>query len=138
MESPELAQEPLKHQRLEKSRKTRSWDRVVVYDPESGNVNICKERDLRGDKQHAQLEIPKGRKEVCLFVDEAEKLKTVTERPESKDIFLARLTLLSCAKFAGFLAMPSNHFSLTNLIKIQVTAHIALYTPLNGRRTLYK
>ncbi|KAF2468815.1 uncharacterized protein BDR25DRAFT_357178 [Lindgomyces ingoldianus] len=34
---------------------------------------------------------------------------------------------LSCAKFAGFLAMPSNHFCLTNLIEIQVTAHIALY-----------
>ncbi|KAF2468816.1 uncharacterized protein BDR25DRAFT_372663 [Lindgomyces ingoldianus] len=50
---------------------------------------------------------------------------------------LANSAVLSCAKFAGFLAMLSNHFSLTNLIEIQVTAHIALYTPLNRRRTLY-
>jgi hypothetical protein len=34
---------------IKKISRTGSWDRVLVYDPESGNVDIRKKRDVQRD-----------------------------------------------------------------------------------------
>jgi hypothetical protein len=37
---------PAAHQHPKKLSRSRSWDRVIVYDADSGNVVICKKKDV--------------------------------------------------------------------------------------------
>ncbi|KAF3040508.1 hypothetical protein E8E12_007247 [Didymella heteroderae] len=79
--------------------KTKSRKRVVVYDPQSGNVDIRPERKVletesTGNRSYQPLQFPKHNKSVSLYIEHHDdtKLKTEADASES-DRFLARLTL---------------------------------------------
>ncbi|RYN36894.1 hypothetical protein AA0112_g4532 [Alternaria arborescens] len=87
---------PGKHQHPRKLQKTRSWDRVIVYDADSGDVDIRRKGEV--DKEntgYTKLSLPKGKKEVSLFVDQETEtnFKTEEDRRNSDDVFLATLSL---------------------------------------------
>ncbi|KAJ4377344.1 hypothetical protein N0V83_000169 [Neocucurbitaria cava] len=94
--------------------RTRSWDRAVVFDPKDNSVDIRKKKDmdkisskllqlnwdwnegrhLLGNHRYQQLELPKGRKKVSLFMDQDDKMRLKTDEKRSgDDVFLARLNL---------------------------------------------
>ncbi|KAF2688274.1 hypothetical protein K458DRAFT_427903 [Lentithecium fluviatile CBS 122367] len=79
-----------------KRRGSLSWDRVVVYDTETGNVDIRKKQEVDKNKSgYEELKLPKGKKQISLFVDsdKENRVKTGDETRQDKDIFLARLNL---------------------------------------------
>ncbi|KAF3048519.1 hypothetical protein E8E11_005814 [Didymella keratinophila] len=95
------------------SLKSNSWERVVVFDPESGNVDIRRKKKAnahRGNQPYPSLDL-NGRKSISIYVEQNDetKLKTAETRTDS-DRFLARLTLdhlslINQARFAfGFIS----------------------------------
>ena len=95
--------------------KTKSWDRAVIFDPRNNSVDIRKKRDVAkdgingrheankyqigglietGHHRYQELRLPKGRKNVSLFVEQDDKMKLkIDEERHSNDVFLAKLNL---------------------------------------------
>ncbi|KAH3992115.1 hypothetical protein HBI24_223120 [Parastagonospora nodorum] len=87
---------PAKHQHPKKLQKTRSWDRVIVYNADSGDVRIRRKGDVdRERNDYKELKLPKGKNQVSLFVDQETEtnFKTEEESRGSDDVFLATLSL---------------------------------------------
>ncbi|KAF1851253.1 uncharacterized protein K460DRAFT_273478 [Cucurbitaria berberidis CBS 394.84] len=77
--------------------RTGSWDRVVVFDPENGQVDVRARREVQKDVdngKYRKLKIPKRRKSMSLFVgkNDSTSLK-IEENRNADDRFLARLSL---------------------------------------------
>ncbi|KAH4800474.1 hypothetical protein HBH69_198040 [Parastagonospora nodorum] len=87
---------PARHQHPKKLQKTRSWDRVIVYNADSGDVRIRRKGDVdREPNDYKELKLPKGKNQVSLFVDQETEtnFKTEEESRGSDDMFLATLSL---------------------------------------------
>ncbi|CAI6335462.1 unnamed protein product [Periconia digitata] len=83
----------LKDPTFKKPSRTGSWDRVIVYDPESGDLSRHRKSTVDEDHAYQKFEIPRGRRELSLFVDsETEtRLKTDAEEQIGNYLFYAKL-----------------------------------------------
>ena len=93
--------------------RTGSWNRVVVFDPQNGSVDVRKQRDVQKDlergkcclrtrqrigidpvqgSKYQRLELPKRSQNVPIFVEKNDDTKIATKQ-EKDNRFLATLSL---------------------------------------------
>ncbi|KAL5377183.1 hypothetical protein DPSP01_009995 [Paraphaeosphaeria sporulosa] len=83
---------------IKRPSRTGSWDRAIVYDLESGKVDIRKKQDIEKDRttgvnEYQPIQLTKRKNSISLYIGQSNGDKLRTDARSENDKFLARLSL---------------------------------------------